>query len=425
MNKYCIPAFLILIFAASRAAAQDAGWKISSVLRGADRDARWIEDVRQLGVELPAKHKNLFFKLKEVEFRKSVELLIKDVPKIKDHEVLVRLMSIVASVGDSHTVLLAQNGRPALLRFPIEFGWFEDGLFVIASELEQKELIGGKLIKVGSVPVEDAMNAIAGVFPVENDSMRIGFAPKYLFGEVLASLGLASSPDAAHFTIQNADRKNIDFNAKAGGGAARMINWLALSKSPPPLRFKKSGAYWSDLVPKTKVLYIQYNQCKDATDLPMAKFATMVAGFIKELAIERVVVDLRNNGGGDSRVAAPLIDALGKSDVINKKGRLYVLIGRNTFSSAQLNAAQFRKSTEAILVGEPTGQSPNHYGEMQSFQLKNTGLNVTYSTKYFSTGDAGANTMVPDILVPITSRDFFNNIDAALDAAVAGALPKK
>ena len=44
-----------------------------------------------------------------------------------------------------------------------------------------------------------------------------------------------------------------------------------------------------------------------------------------------------------------------------------LLIGRATFSSAQMNAQQFRDRTKAILVGEPTGQKPNHFGEIKNF----------------------------------------------------------
>jgi hypothetical protein len=76
----------------------------------------------------------------------------------------------------------------------------------------------------------------------------------------------------------------------------------------------------------------------------------------------------------------PFINQIKANKKINKKGRLFVIIGRQTFSSAILNAISFKNNTEAIFVGEPTGGKPNHYGEIKVFTLKNSPIRVQYST---------------------------------------------
>jgi len=43
----------------------------------------------------------------------------------------------------------------------------------------------------------------------------------------------------------------------------------------------------------------------------------------------------------------------------------------------------FPHDLHAILVGEPTGNKPNHYGQQQNFELPNSRLMVHYSTKHF------------------------------------------
>lgn len=53
--------------------------------------------------------------------------------------------------------------------------------------------------------------------------------------------------------------------------------------------------------------------------------------------VEKLVVDIRNNGGGSSSLLDPFIDEIGKRD-INAPDRLFVIVGRGTFSSAILNA---------------------------------------------------------------------------------------
>jgi hypothetical protein len=52
-----------------------------------------------------------------------------------------------------------------------------------------------------------------------------------------------------------------------------------------------------------------------------------------------------------------LIQAVKERPAINAKGHLFVIVGRRTFSAK--NAVDFRKDTNAILVGEPIGERPN------------------------------------------------------------------
>src|SRR5690606_36730387 len=97
-------------------------------------------------------------------------------------------------------------------------------------------------------------------------------------------------------------------------------------------------------------------------------FAGDVLGELDRRGPERVIIDLRHNGGGRSALMAPLIDGLRQRAVGRRHGRLFCLIGNRTSSSAALNALQLRRATAAVLVGEPTGQKPNSFGEMRWFR---------------------------------------------------------
>jgi len=94
---------------------------------------------------------------------------------------------------------------------------------------------------------------------------------------------------------------------------------------------------------------------------------------------------------------------LAKQKNINKKGKLFVIIGRKTFSSAVLNTLDFKKHTNAIIVGEETSGKPNHYGEIKSFELPNSKLKVYYSTKYFKHYEKDIETIRPDVIIKTTS----------------------
>ena len=135
--------------------------------------------------------------------------------------------------------------------------------------------------------------------------------------------------------------------------------------------------------------------------------------------VDRFILDLRNNTGGDSSVARPLIRALATHERLNVKGRIYVLIGRATFSSAMMNALEMRNRTEALLLGEPTGQKPNSFGEIISVDLEGTDLKLQVSTRYFhqiADGDPAA--IFPDVEVGISAEQYFAGEDPVLEAAL-------
>ena len=99
----------------------------------------------------------------------------------------------------------------------------------------------------------------------------------------------------------------------------------------------------------------------DHEQRPLADFAQEIVRTFEERKLERVIVDVRSNGGGNNTTFPPLIHAL-QSTSIDRPGVLYGLIGRATFSAAGNFVTVLQRDTKAILVGEPTGGAPNQYG---------------------------------------------------------------
>ena len=99
----------------------------------------------------------------------------------------------------------------------------------------------------------------------------------------------------------------------------------------------------------------------------------------------------------------------------NPQINIYVVIGRETFSSAILNAMDFKRLTKAIFIGEETAGKPNHFGEVRSFQLPMSKVYVGYSTKYFKKTDENINTLKPDIPLEMSFSDFTKGIDPVFE----------
>jgi C-terminal processing protease CtpA/Prc len=123
-------------------------------------------------------------------------------------------------------------------------------------------------------------------------------------------------------------------------------------------------------------------------------------------------------------VIDPLIEGLQKRPQLSDKGRLYVLIGRGTFSSGMMAAVRFRQDLAAILVGEGSGSPPNEYGEVESFILPNSNIQIEYTTKFFRLiEDSDPQMLEPDISVQLSIADLLSGHDPVFETALKHRWP--
>ena len=187
-----------------------------------------------------------------------------------------------------------------------------------------------------------------------------------------------------------------------------------------PLYFERRGNYWFEYLTASKTLYINYNACTEMQSLPFQQFAEQVMEQAVKQAPDKVVFDLRNNRGGNSEVWAPLRRAVKNTPALRPKGRTYVVVGPGTFSSGMLNALELKEEIHAIVVGEPTTERPNHYGEVRQFQLPNSHIGVSYATKYFPRLPDDPPSLLPELRAPLTAADFFAGRDPVTEAIEKG-----
>ena len=168
-----------------------------------------------------------------------------------------------------------------------------------------------------------------------------------------------------------------------------------------------------------QVYYIQYNVCQEDPALPMEDFAAQVQADLEAGGYSRVLVDLRNNGGGSDGVIWPLLSVLRQE--MDDGTEVVGLIGEATFSSAIINAVELQEMG-IPLVGEPASGSVDHFGSVGSFALPNSGVQVGVSTKYIDLGtlldaDAGrgVESLEPDVTVPQTMADTLAGRDTAVE----------
>ena len=140
--------------------------------------------------------------------------------------------------------------------------------------------------------------------------------------------------------------------------------------------------------------------------------------------IERVIVDVRQNYGGEIGTDQPLLDVLVPYGQANP-GRLDVIIGRNTFSAASLFVAALQRDAGARIVGEPMGGATAFWGDTGTVSLPYSKLAVFVSDSTYR--DPATTTeplsLEPDLAAPMASADYFGDRDPALEAALGALAP--
>jgi hypothetical protein len=109
---------------------------------------QWAQDLNFLRTELPKRHKNLFHNITEGEFQTQIGKLKSGLQTMSQEEILVGMMKILASVGDSHTTL----GYRPQQALPLMLYWFKDGIVILNTIPEYKEILYGKITALDGKP---------------------------------------------------------------------------------------------------------------------------------------------------------------------------------------------------------------------------------------------------------------------------------
>jgi len=192
--------------------------------------------------------------------------------------------------------------------------------------------------------------------------------------------------------------------------------------APPPLHLRNPDAnYWFTELREQRTVYCQFNRVADHPRESLAEFSRRLLEHVADHDIDRLVIDVRANGGGNTFLEMPFLHGLVASRKVNRRGRLFVIIGRATFSAAQNFATLVQRHTEAVFVGEPTGSSPTFVGESVEFRLPYSGLRANVSDLLWqSSWPMDYRTWIaPTLYAPPTFKAFAANRDPAMEAILA------
>jgi hypothetical protein len=360
-----------------------------------------------------------------------VDSLARKAPRLTDSELLTGLLRIAALPGprNGHTGIFPLDSahRRSFHLYPLRLYDFGDGLYVV-DEAGGHGLIGARITTIAGVPVERVLELVRPLVPHDNAVNLRAWAPHFaLVAEVLDGLGIVDGVGGARFGFEKPDGSSVELELEPLDGGAYVAAFrdplhghypAALPQRSRPLYLAQSGRPLSmRKLAGGRAVYVGYN----AVTVPTFGAAERLKRLVRSPGVQRVIVDVRLNGGGDNTTYGPLLAAL-QEPKVNRRDRLFVLVGRATFSAAGNFVADAERYTRATTVGEPIGGGLKIYSESTSVLLPTTGVNVRIATQLMERGEPGDRRLViaPDVRVPLTAQDYFAARDPVLARALRG-----
>ncbi len=376
-------AALVLVVSAGTAASAEEAVRIDLT------PAQWQEDIRVFGQEMARRHRSAFHLTTQPRFEREVADLTARAPALEDYAVVQGLNALTASVGDGHTFLAVSS---TYHRYPIDLFWFGDELRVIRAGVQYRNLLGARIISVEGRPIADVQRALQRYIPQgENQWYVLDHSGDVLVTpESMAALGITPRLGPANIVFESVEGKRFTMQLPALAPEAQ-ITWAQADQISPYLRRRDDGL-WFTYLPETRTVYVDFRSYRQ-----LEQNAKTLWAFIDANDVDRLVIDLRRNPGGNYSEGRRLLlyPAIFKPK-LNRSGHLYVLTGRATFSAAMTNATDFHRETETILVGEPTGGRPNGFQENGWFYLPNSHIGVSAAQLRYRFGDESADAVYPD-----------------------------
>ncbi len=383
---------------------------------------QWQADVDFLAQAMPRQHPNLFRRMKREDFDAAVKQFHDRIPSQNEDEIIAGLMKIVAMVHDGHTGLFPHSYFRTGI-YPIRFYLYQDGLFVRQAAPDYAGAVGARVLKIGKMESNEALRLMGQLVAADNQMGVNENAPILLsIPELLAGQHIIDDKKDLSLTVEiNGQPKAFQIKPSANLGELLdpPASWVdASGASPRPLYLKDpKNQFWFEYLKDSRVLYVQQNAVQNKPDETVAAFYRRVFDFVANNPVDKFVLDLRNNDGGNNGLNRPVVIGIIKSK-IDERGKLFVITGRATFSAAQNFVNELEKYTKAIFVGEPTAGHPNHYGDNRPITLPNSKLQLRVSTLYWQDMDPRDERQwtAPELAADLTSQDYRTGRDPALQA---------
>jgi hypothetical protein len=409
------------------------------------------EDLHFIRKEIFEAHANPWVEINRQQYETlfdSIESKIIGPMNVVQFRQLIR--PVIANLSDEHAAITLPKGDYNEIDEPIHFPfslYMKDGKYYVnniagPSQLIKKDTEITHIEKIPVAPIIQALSIYNTGFPDQRISKAMNSMGK--------QYGLVFHEKKQYdITLTNGDHVSVN-------GAFRS-DWIQLDSEK-----SIESTPCHPLITYEKIEDIGYiNACsfgvRNEKDYKAYELAVdSIFDIIKSDKIKELVIDVSRNGGGNSGLGDVIIAHIYKKsyrdyqcnwkrseqylkliqswgskneEYENKlpgeilhydaaivkpwrfknrfKGKVYVMIGPSTFSSAIMFGTIIKDNGIAVLIGEiPTDGHPTHFGEMYGSYTPHTNLELRFGVKEWirPSGEKENNILIPDIIIENIDR---------------------
>lgn len=365
------------------------------------------EDAEVVFDILENKHINAFYVQSKQNYEKRKEELLAKLDGLDVEEFYYEINGLISSIMDGHTAI---SQTPSLAKkaefLPLQVDILSGKWYLIGVAGENEKHLFKEITAINDIPMEEVGDLIATTFGHENDAVKNqGIKYKFANASLLKYLGIID--DVAILTLDG--KEKVTFTPVNSNDALNIEPILRTKKPETAPQTDKN--YWYKAL-NDDVFYVQYNSCVKSAP-PMEQFGKEVEKALTDHKYKKIIIDLRNNGGGNSYLMSHFYNPIKKAR--DDSAEVFCLIGKITFSAAFTNAFEL-KQDGVTLVGQPTGGNMIQFTEINYFDLPNSRFRGQYSTRFSEYGESPVyDSLYPDITVDTTIDDYKNGIDPEID----------
>lgn len=386
------------------------------------REEAWVQDLSYLEKRINELLYTPNKAISKADLSKEIQVIKANIATLSDEQIVVKIMEVFGSLGSGHNMILPTSpNKGALKKLPVQFYQFNDGLFIVDAEENFEKWIGYKVDLIGKTPIADALQKTNTVNARDNDMQILWLGPYYLgLPDILKGLGIIEDENLVNLTLSDTkgEVEKVIMNPVPWSFTGLPVLPKLKTDNQPLFLSKTEDYYWSKALPGHQAMYVQFNLVQQKNELSLLDFNLKLREEITQNNSQNLILDLRFNSGGNGAIVPPMLKTLIEFEVMNPDGKIFVLMGRGTFSAAQNLLTAITNFTNAILVGEPSGSGPTFIGESGWFKLPYSGLMGIVASQFHQSSSAEDQRkwIAPHIPAAISSTDYFTGDDKALNS---------
>lgn len=334
---------------------------------------------------LEREHLNLYHTLSKEKIHEKINN-IKNINNLTDVEFDHEMLKLFSQLKDGHTTYFIKN-----ISVSHRFFYLNNKVYVKINERYEE------VLSFNNLSAGDVVKKIKKLINYETNEWLNYKVSEFLNnGYVLEMLKLFKN-NRIELSVKILDNPTLFIVSKVDAPQSK-------PKQPVPYGFS---------ILDKNILYVWYKKCFSVEDYPFEKMVEDISTEIKNKNITKYILDVRNNGGGNSEVLNPFQDLIRKTKLNG-----VMLINNGVFSSGRFAVARFKKEFNVTLIGQGTGGAAKSYGYNKNLEVEGKRFSCSIRLWDFSDIFGYTGSITPDIFVNVTIDDYNNKNDVVLKEAI-------